>query len=154
RIPLIVKASQGSDSIGVSLVKEENQLITALRIALREDDTILVEDFVRRKAEVTCMVIGNGADIQALEPVERVYDTDILYPITITDRSYRFPNIPKETIEKIKEYSITAHRSLGCSDYSRSDFLIGKRGGIYFLELNAHAGLGNVGPTAFAAKHT
>lgn len=150
--PMVVKASQGSDSLGVSLVQTERELVPALRAAFKQDDHILIEDFVRRKAEVTCMVIGNGSKAKALEPVERVYDADILYPGV--KRTYRRPDLPEETIAKIMRYALAAHRAITCSDYSRSDFLVGKRGGIYFLELNAHAGLGNSGPTAFSTKES
>lgn len=152
RVPMIVKASQGSDSIGVSLVKEEKDIIPAIRKALKEDDTIIIEDFIRRQAEVTCMVLGNGDEAKALEPVERVYETEILYPDAA--RTYRHPNLNEEILTKIKKYSVKAHRAVGCADYSRSDFLIGKKGKIYFLELNAHAGLGNTGPTAFSTQHS
>jgi len=152
KVPMIIKASQGSDSIGVSLVKKEQEIIPAIRTALKEDDTIIIEDFINRKAEITCMVIGNGDNATALEPVERVYETEILYPDA--KRSYAVPTLSPEILEKIKKFSVKAHRVVGCNDYSRSDFLIGKKGTIYFLELNAHAGLGNSGPTAFATRQT
>jgi len=152
KVPMIVKANQGSDSIGVSLVKATNEIIPAIRLALKEDDTIVIEDFIKRKAEITCMVIGNGDEAYALEPVERVYETEILYPDA--KRTYAEPKLSEEILTKIKKYSVKAHNAITCSDYSRSDFLVGKKGSIYFLELNAHAGLGNSGPTAFATRHT
>ncbi|CAN5121581.1 D-alanine--D-alanine ligase [soil metagenome] len=150
--PMIIKASQGSDSIGVSLVKQSDELIPALRLAFKEDDLLVIEDFVRRKAEVTCMVIGNNDDATALPVVERVYETEILY--TDAKRSYRFPKLDEKMLEKIMRASLKAHRAVGCSDYSRSDFLITKSGTLYFLELNAHAGLGDSGPTAYVTKNT
>lgn len=150
--PMIIKASQGSDSIGVSLVKNPDGLIPALRLAFKEDDLLVIEDFVRRKAEVTCMVIGNNDDARALPVVERVYETEILY--TDAKRTYRFPSLDERILETIKRYSLKAHRALGCNDYSRSDFLVSRGGTVYFLELNAHAGLGNSGPTTFVTQNT
>ena len=152
KVPMIIKASQGSDSIGVSLVKTEQEILPAIRTALQEDDTLVIEDFVRRKAEITCMVIGNGDDARALDPVERVYETEILYPDA--KRTYAKPKLSDDVLNKIKKYSIKAHKSVGCSDYSRSDFLVVKKGSVYFLELNAHAGLGNTGPTAFSTQQS
>lgn len=155
RYPVVIKASQGSDSIGVSLVKKKEQVATALERAFREDSYVLVEDFVKRTAEITCMVIGNGEQARALKPVERIYEGDILYPWNITDRSYQIPTqLRQKVLDKIQEHSVAAHNALNCSDYSRSDFLVSKKGDIYFLELNAHAGLGEVGPTVFAAVET
>lgn len=150
--PMIIKASQGSDSIGVSLVKKSEDLVPALRLAFKEDELVVIEDFIKRKAEVTCMVIGNGEDARALDPVERVYETEILY--TDAKRSYRFPKLDERILEKIKRYSLKAHQAVGCNDYSRSDFLVSRGGTIYFLELNAHAGLGDSGPTAFSTRET
>jgi D-alanine-D-alanine ligase len=150
--PLVVKASQGSDSIGISLVKKAEQLVPALELAFEQDDNVLIEDFIRRQAEITCMVIGNGNNVEALQPVERVYDTEMLYEKDVTDRTYRIPPCSPAVVEKIKEYSKIAHQTVGCADYSRSDFLVNKKDQIFFLELNGHAGLGKQGPTAFTAK--
>lgn len=150
--PMVVKASQGSDSLGISLVKTERELVPALRTAFQHDDQIIIEDFVRRKAEVVCMVIGNSIHAHALDPVERVFEAEMLYPHV--KRTYRHPDLPEATLDRIKKYALKSHQALTCADYSRSDFIVGKRGGIYFLELNAHAGLGNTGPTAYSTKHT
>ena len=149
--PVVVKASQGSDSIGISLVKHPRRIISAFNRAFKEDDVVLVEEFIQRSCEITCMVIGNGSEAQALQPVERVYDTELLYDKDTTDRSYRIPDCSASIISDIKRYSTIAHTALGCSDYSRSDFLVDKSGAIFFLELNAHAGLGRGGPTEYTA---
>lgn len=154
KFPVIVKASQGSDSIGVSLVRTRKELAPAIKRALAEDDQILVEDFIKRYAEVTCFVLGNGKQAKALAPVERVFE-GVIYSIDLPGRSYRIPtHLDAAVIRTIEKYSVAAHRSLGCSDYSRSDFIITRQGKIYFLEVNAHAGLGKVGPPVFAAKHS
>ena len=152
--PVVVKASQGSDSIGISLVKHARKLIPALVRAFKEDSNVLVEEFIQRKAEVTCMVIGNGAKAHALEPVERVYQTELLYAQDISSRTYRIPELDQSILEEIKRHSVVAHQALGCSDYSRSDFLVDQSGCVQFLELNGHAGLGRGGPTEFTAKIT
>lgn len=153
--PVVVKASQGSDSIGVSLVRKHEHILAALKKAFKEDDYILVEDFVKRSAEVTCLVLGSGEKAYALKPVERVYEGDILQEWTLHERNYRIPDqIDRQTLDLIEAYSVIAHKALACSDYSRSDFLISQSGHIFFLELNAHAGLGKIGPSVFAAQAT
>jgi D-alanine--D-alanine ligase len=153
--PVVIKASQGSDSIGVSLVRKQEQVEAALKRAFKEDGHVLVEDFIKRKAEITCMVLGNGERAYALKPVERVYEGDILYPWNELDRTYRIPtHIDQKILDQIEAYSIVAHNAINCSDYSRSDFLVNKTGEIFFLELNAHAGLGKVGPTVYTAEAT
>lgn len=153
KFPVIVKSSQGSDSIGVSLVRKRKDLAPAIERALAEDDQILVEDFVKRYAEVTCFVLGNGEQAKALTPVERVFK-GVIYSIDLPGRTYRIPtHLDPAVIEKVEQHSVAAHRALGCADYSRSDFIITRQGKIYFLETNAHAGLGKIGPPVFAAEH-
>lgn len=152
--PLVVKASQGSDSIGISLVKKKEDLATALEEAFQEDDNVLIEDYIRRSAEITCMVVGNGHEVEALTPVERVYEGEMLLTRDITDRSYRLPICGQEIIDEIKRLSVVAHTAVGCADYSRSDFIVNRENKIYFLELNGHAGLGKGGPTEFSAQQS
>lgn len=150
--PVVVKASQGSDSLGISLVKHPKRLVPALEKAFIYDETVLIEEFIVRSAEITCMVIGNGSETEALQPVERVYKTELLYDRDTTSRTYRIPLCDQEIQEDIMRYSVMAHQALGCADYSRSDFLVNKKGTVYFLEINAHAGLGKGGPTQYAIQ--
>lgn len=154
KFPVIVKASQGSDSIGVSLVRTKRELAPAIKRALAEDDQFLVEDFVKRYAEVTCFVIGNGEQAKAFPLVERVFE-GIIYSVNLPNRSYQIPTqLDSKIVRAVQKFSVAAHRALGCFDYSRSDFIITRQGKIFFLETNAHAGLGKVGPPAFVAEAT
>lgn len=155
KFPVVVKASRGSDSIGISLVRSRDELPAAITKAFKEDSVIVVEDFVKRLAEVTCMVIGTGEQAKALTPIERVFEGDILYAKDITDRTYRpATHLDLAVLRPLEHFAVEAHRALGCADYSRSDFIVTARGEVFFLELNAHAGLGKVGPTVEAAQAT
>ncbi|PIR28040.1 hypothetical protein COV39_01220 [Candidatus Berkelbacteria bacterium CG11_big_fil_rev_8_21_14_0_20_40_23] len=154
--PLIVKASRGTDSIAVAIVKNTKELIPAIKRAFKEDDHLVIEEFVRKIAEVSCMVYGNKKNIEAFLPVQWGHEGDILE----TDEKFDVakmtipPKLGPTTIARIKKVSIIAHRILGCDDYSRSDLIISKNRKIYFLEINAHAGLGLSSSTVHMAKAT
>jgi len=47
----------------------------------------------------------------------------------------------KETTDHMKKAAITAHISLGCRHYSRSDFMIDEKGKPHILETNTLPGL-------------
>jgi D-alanine-D-alanine ligase len=150
--PLVVKAVRGSDSLGVSLVKKSSEIAEALNLAFEHDNRALIESYVERSADITCMVIGTGKEAVALTPAESVFEGEI-YTDEVADLTEtRLPQLDAGVIEKVKQHAVEAHRALACSDYSRSDFLVDKNGHIFFLELNAHAGLGKDSCTMFITK--
>jgi len=152
--PLVTKAVCGSDSIGVSLVDGPEGIGLAMEIAFQEDDSVIVEQFIRRSADLTCFVLGTGATAQALLPAESIFDALIYTSDLAEETILRVPQVDPSIIKAIKRHSLQAHRALKCSDYSRSDFLVDEGGSIFFLELNAHAGLGRESCTSFIARQT
>lgn len=142
--PVIVKASGGTDSIAVKRVNNSKELAPALTRAFREDDHVIIEQYIQRMAEVSCMVFGNGLKTQAFKPVQWAHLGDILKTREkfIPEMMIIPPKFADSIIDRIKKISVTAHRVLGCNDYSRSDLIISKNRKVYFLEINAHAGLG------------
>ena len=148
--PLVVKASKGSDQIGASLVKSPNRIVAALKSAFKEDEEVIVEKFIRRAAEVTCLVIGNGKTAEALDPAEFLYEAEFPY-VGETFENAMYKAKP-EVLQAVKRFSYLAHLAVGCSDYSRSDFIVDKHHQIHYLETNAHAGLWNGSIVSFIAK--
>jgi D-alanine-D-alanine ligase len=51
------------------------------------------------------------------------------------------PDIPDDMLERLKDAALLAHRSLGCSVYSRVDFLVDESGNEYVLEVNTLPGM-------------
>ncbi|MDE1988361.1 MAG: D-alanine--D-alanine ligase, partial [Patescibacteria group bacterium] len=50
-------------------------------------------------------------------------------------------NFSQSEKEAIQELAVAAHKALGLRHYSRSDFIISPRRGIYILEVNTLPGL-------------
>ena len=69
-LPLIVKPPHEGSSIGVTKVERAEQLGQAIETAVKLDPTLLAEAFIDGD-EVTCPVLGQGADAVAL-PVVRI----------------------------------------------------------------------------------
>jgi len=66
---LIVKPSREGSTIGISkvLTHDQDELATAYAEAAKYDDVVLVEELVRGR-ELTCAVLGDGANARALPP--------------------------------------------------------------------------------------
>jgi len=144
-MPAIVKPASGGSSVGVTIARTHAELIQALLNAAEHGDTILIEEFIPG-IEATAGVLEGfrGEELYALPPVEIRPDAGFFdYEAKYKGKSKEI--VPATFSEKIKlelqELSQKVHRALGLRHYSRSDFIISPRRGIYVLEANTLPGL-------------
>lgn len=144
-LPAVVKPLKNGSSVGISIVRNYDEFPAALLKAVHYDDEILIEDYIRG-IEATCGVIDSfrGEDIYALPPIEIVPDSEFF------DYAAKYLGKSREIVpatfshrlkEMIQELSRKIHRALGLRHYSRSDFIIHPKRGIYALEVNTLPGL-------------
>lgn len=139
-LPVVVKPVQEGSSVGVSIVKTADGLQAALDEAFRYDATVLVEQFVKGQ-EVQVGILNDQA-IGAIEiiPKKEFYDFEAKYTDGMAE--HVFPaRLSPELYEKVQQQGVLAHRSLGCSGYSRVDFLVTEAGDCYLLEVNTLPGM-------------
>ena len=144
-MPAVVKPTASGSSVGVSVVKYYDELPEALKSASAHSDSVMIEEFIPG-IEATCGVIEGfrGHELYALPPIEirpltGFFDFEAKYqgkseeivPATFSDKL-------KIAIEALAQ---RIHRALGLRHYSRSDFIIHPRRGIYVLEVNTLPGL-------------
>ena len=63
--PAFVKPARLGSSVGISKVRDEEELAAAVELAFRHDDKVLVEEFVDGM-EVECSVLGNREQLASL----------------------------------------------------------------------------------------
>jgi len=143
-LPVVIKpASQGS-SIGVEIVKEENQLDEALANAFKYSRDILVEEFIGGK-ELTVSMMQKDGEVVALPvihiaPHSGTYDYHSKYTKGATE--YICPaDLDEETTKKVQEISKKAYEVLGCSGVARADVMLDEEGNGYVLEINTVPGM-------------
>lgn len=144
-LPVVVKPENSGSSLGVSIVKWYRDLPTALILANKYSENVLIEDYIKG-VEATCGVIDNfrGEEIYALPPVEIMPEKTFFdYEAKYGDKSREI--VPASFGEKIKtmiqETAKKIHRVLGMKHYSRTDFIVHPQKGIYALEVNSLPGL-------------
>lgn len=145
--PSIVKPVSSGSSIGVTVAYTLKDLEKALEIALEHSPIALVEEFITGK-EATCGVIDHfrGEALYALPPVEIVKpkkDGHWSYEDKYGEETRKHcpGNFTHAENEQIRKLAIEAHKALGLRHYSRADFIISPRRGIYLLEVNTLPGL-------------
>ena len=119
---------------------EDKILPEALDLAFKYSDKVLIEKYIKGR-ELTVPVIGDEAfPVIEIRPKDGFYDYEHKYTKGMTE--YFCPaDIPLETEMKAKEDALKAHRALGCSVYSRVDFILDENNILYCLEVNTLPGM-------------
>lgn len=144
--PSVVKPPSGGSSLNVHITRTFTELENALAAVLDSSNTALVEEYISGR-EATCGVLEGfrGEALYALPPIEIIPETGK----TFFDYEAKYgggtrelcpAHFDNETKQKIMTAARTAHVALGAEHYSRSDFIISKRG-IFILEINTLPGL-------------
>jgi len=144
-LPLIVKPPREGSSIGISKVVGYSDMAEAVQLAARYDPDVLCEEFIAGE-EVTCPVIGSGADARALPVVKIVapegkYDYKNKY--FTDDTSYLCPSLlPPDEEREIQRLVVAAYQALGCRGWGRADLMIRAADRKPFLlEMNTSPGM-------------
>ncbi|HEY4496273.1 MAG TPA: D-alanine--D-alanine ligase [Candidatus Paceibacterota bacterium] len=147
--PSVVKPMALGSSVGVGIVRDFQTFRALILAALEKSDAVLVEEYIRGR-EATCGVVENfrGEEIYQLLPVEIIppadkefFDYEAKY--SGISREISPGNFSPEEKVAIQQATALVHQTLGLGHYSRSDFIISPKRGIYFLEVNTLPGLTN-----------
>ena len=145
--PSVVKPVSLGSSIGVTIVRDFFDLQNALEKAFAVTDQIMIEEYIDGR-EATCGVIENfrGKDLYALPVTEIIpapehdfFDYEAKYGGG--SKEICPSNFSDDTKGELERLAVLVHKTLGLSHYSRSDFIVHPKRGIYFLEVNTLPGL-------------
>jgi D-alanine-D-alanine ligase len=144
-LPMIVKPAREGSSIGVTKVVHATDLPAALAAAAACDADILCEQCIVGD-EVTCPVLGQGDDAQALPMIRIVapegnYDYQNKY--FTDDTQYLVPSgLPVAEETAIEALVVKAYQVLGCRGWGRIDVMIdAATRQPYLLEINTSPGM-------------
>ncbi len=143
-LPCFVKPNKSGSSFGISKVKEENELLSAIENAYKEDDEIIIESFLEG-TEVSVGVINYKGEITVLPMTEIVSENDFFdYEAKYLGKSQEITpaRIPEEVRQKVAQTAKKAYEVLKMQGFSRSEFII-VNGEPYMLEMNTIPGLTN-----------
>jgi len=141
--PCVVKPNDEGSTVGLSIVQpdvEDFQLQNSIELAFHFSDKVIIEKYIRGR-ELTVPVIGDEAfPVIEIKPKDGFYDYEHKYTKGLTE--YFCPaEISIETEMLAKENALKAHKALGCSVYSRVDFILDEKNDLYCLEVNTLPGM-------------
>lgn len=144
--PWFVKPANAGSSVGAMHARTMEGLVPALEIAFGVSDEVLVEELIEgREATVGVVEDFRGYKTYALPVIEIVppKERDFFDYISKYDGNTQEicpGRFSRPEILELQDFAIRAHNALGLRHYSRTDFIVSKKG-IYVLETNTLPGL-------------
>ena len=144
KFPVFVKPNNGGSSIGMSKVDDYSQGLTeAINKAFREDDQVLVEEYISGR-EFTIGVLKSKGEIIAL-PMTEVKSKNHFFDFEAKYHGASFETTPAEVDESIAEQIRTEAKKIyqifNCRGVIRIDFIYNEeKGAPFMLEINTIPG--------------
>lgn len=142
-LPVFVKPNNGGSSVGMSKVNKPAELDGAIKIAFREDDELLVEEFIKGR-EITCGVMKYNHKTLIFPVTEIVskkeyFDYEAKYTPDLSEEIVP-AQIPEAVYNECQDTSSMLYEKLNCKGVVRFDYIFNDSG-LYFLEVNTVPGL-------------
>jgi D-alanine-D-alanine ligase len=145
-VPLVVKPARQGSTVGIVIVKNKNDLDSALKEAAKFDRKLLIEKFVSGR-ELTIGILGDQAlPILEIIPKGGFYDFNTKYPFLNPQAGASAEHVCPAKIDNaltktIQELALRAFRALGLVVYGRVDVLLTDTGEPFVLEVNTIPGM-------------
>lgn len=143
-LPVVVKPACAGSSVGMTIVKEAKDLPAAATLAFENDDTIILEKFIKG-IELTCGVLGND-NPSALPVIEIIpgeghefFDYQAKYVAGETNEICP-ARIDDAITKEVQDLAIRAHQALFLKGYSRTDMIL-SGSDLFVLESNTIPGM-------------
>lgn len=148
KYPLILKPATLGSSIGIEVIKQKEELESAIEKAIKYDHKIVIEEAIENLVEYTCSVLGNSSRLETSDIEEIIkndgikkYSDKILTPVDLENNENLVRNMPASISNKLKNeietYSKDTFRLLNLRGIATIDFLYDKDSKkIYVDEVN------------------
>jgi D-alanine-D-alanine ligase len=138
--PCIVKPSKQGSTVGLSLVRASDELQSAIDLAAKFDDEVMVERFIAGR-ELTVAILGNEAlPVGEIIPKHELYDYECKYTPGMAREVFPAELTAEQSVE-IQELARRAFKALKLRGCARIDFRMDVRGGFWCLEANTLPGM-------------
>ena len=139
-LPLMVKPSLEGSSVGLTKVKAENELKSAVEFALKFDNTILIEEWLSGDELTVPVLDGQVLPSIRIVPEGEFYDYEAKY---ISDNTQYFcpAGLTPEREQELAILVKRAYDAVGCRGWSRIDVMCDAKGDFRLVEVNTNPGM-------------
>lgn len=141
--PFFVKPANSGSSVGITKVHSAAEWPAARDLALRYDDKLLVETFIRGR-EIEVAVLGNDTPEASVPgeivPSHEFYSYEAKY-LDENGAALRIPaELPAEVAARVRQLACQAFLALDCAGMARVDFFVTADGCALVNEINTIPG--------------
>ena len=153
--PMVLKAPCEGSSIGVVIIKTEEEFYDAVKEVFSHGDELLIEEFVKG-IEITLPIMGNNT-ITTLPVIEITSEREFYdYTAKYTKGLYHHiipACIDKETEKEVLRIGRKVYQLLGCRGLSRVDYIVHPAKGPMVIEVNTLPGMTDMSLFPDAARY-
>ena len=138
KFPVVVKPFNEGSSVNVFICNKKNLFKTLNSI--KNYKKVMIEQFIGGR-EIQVAIMGNkklGAI--ELKPKRKFYDYEAKYNTKAKTQHLIPVDLTKNKLKQVLDIALKAHRVIGCSGVTRSDFKF-YNGKFYLLEINTQPGM-------------
>ena len=150
-LPVVLKPATQGSSIGVTIVKEEDQLTKAVTEALTYDPILVVEQYLNGREFTVSVLDGKALAIIEIRPHSGEYDYVSKYTAGATDYLVPAP-ISADMTKEMQAIGELVYREVQASGAIRVDVMTDDKDNMYVLEYNTIPGLTATSLVPKAAK--
>ncbi len=138
KFPVVVKPLNEGSSVNVFICNKKN--IYKTLNSLKNYKRLMIEEFIGGR-EIQVAIMGkNKLGAIELKPKRKFYDYEAKYNSKAKTRHIIPVDLPKIKLNQIMNMAFKAHKIIGCSGVTRSDFKY-FNGKFYLLEINTQPGM-------------
>ncbi len=150
-LPVVVKPPTEGSSIGITVVREKEDLTKAMEEAFRFGPRILIEQFIKGRELTVGILRDDPLPVIEIRSKHEFFDFTAKYGAGLTDYLIPAP-LPENIKELIQQTAIAAYNAIGCRDFSRVDIMLAEDQKPYVLEINTIPGFTSTSLLPKAAK--
>jgi len=139
--PLIVKPNGQGSTVGLTLVKNPHDLQGAIELAAQFDSAVMLERYIAGRELTVAILDDEALPVGEIIPKSGpIFDYAAKYQVGGAEEVVP-AHISATQAEQAEEFALLAHRALKLESYSRVDFRMDAKGGLWCLEVNTLPGL-------------
>lgn len=144
KAPLVIKPPLEGSSVGIQIVKEQDEVPGALLKAAEKYSSVLIEEFISGKELTVGILNGEPLPIVHIIPPDGDYDFSSKYPWLSGGKGSQYicpADLDLETTMAVQAAAVAAYKSLGIEVYARVDVLLDNDNKPFVLEANTIPGM-------------